>query len=362
MIKENMESRQIVFLIVMFIFGSSIIMGINTDVAQDSWIAIVIAIFLSLPLGLMYARIVKLNPGDSLFDIAEKLFGKVIGKVINIFITWYAFHLGTMVLCNFVKYIELSSLLNTPEVLVAALMVLVAVYIVKSSITTLGKWSAIILPIVMLIVLLTVIMAASSLDVNNILPLMSHSPDRILKGSMNILAFPLAETMLILCLACFFKKEDSPYKIYMGGLLIGGGFLLAVFLRNLLVLGAPMISNIFFPSYVAARIIEFGDFITRMEGVITINFVLAGITKIAVCLLAASKGMTKLFNTKNYKDLVLPSALIILAMSTFLYNSVLEMFDFIKIYSIYAFPFQIIIPLIIWIASERRAKKERVAS
>lgn len=357
-LKENMEARQIVFLMVMFIFGSSIIMGVNSSAKQDTWISILVAIIMALPMVLIYARIIKLNPGESLFDISEKLFGKIIGKIIIVLVTWYAIHLGTMVLCNFEKYIEITSLLNTPEILVAGLMVFVTIYIGKSSITTLGKWSSFVLPIVISIVVLTIIMATGSLDVNNILPIMGHSPSTIVNGSINIFSFPFAETVLLLCLGCFFKKEDSPYKIYISGLLIGGIILIIVFLRNITILGVGLVTETYFPSYAATRIIEFGDFLTRVEGAITINFVLAGITKIAVCLIAATKGISKLFNVKNYKDLIVPTGVMILTLCTFLYSSVLQMFGFIKVYPIYAFPFQVIIPIIIWIASEINVRKK----
>jgi spore germination protein KB len=51
-----------------------------------------------------------------------------------------------------------------------------------------------------------------------------------------------------------------------------------------------------------------------------------------------------------------------LTLSVILYINVMEMFDFIKIYPVYAVPFQIIIPVTIWIAAERKVRKDRVLS
>lgn len=67
MFKEMLSSRQAICIIVMFMFGSSVIMGVNTGVAQDSWICVLLAPFMALPMVLIYARIIKLFPEKDFF-------------------------------------------------------------------------------------------------------------------------------------------------------------------------------------------------------------------------------------------------------------------------------------------------------
>ena len=358
--EEKLSSKQVIFLISTFILGSSIILGTNADTGQDSWITLFTSIAMAFPLILIYGRITKLNPGESLFDMSEKLFGKIFGRIIIVLMTWYAIHLGAIVLCNFTKYIRITSLVNTPEIMVAIVLLISAFYMGKSKISTAGKWGTVILIFMILMVIFTIIISLSSIHTNHILPIMNHSFGEMLGSSIKNFSFPLAETVLFLCLGNFIKKEDSPYKIYIYGILLGSFILLVVFLRNLTVLGVDMMTSSYFPSFVAARVVGLDDFLTRVEGIITINFMLSGITKITICLIAASKGIAKLLNIQNYKDLVTPTGLIILALGSILYSSVMEMFDFITVYPLYAFPFQVIIPLIIWIASEIKARRLKV--
>jgi spore germination protein KB len=187
---------------------------------------------------------------------------------------------------------------------------------------------------------------------------MEHNSGIVFLDAINNYSFPFAETVLFLCIASIFKKNENPYKIYIKGLIIGGIIILIVVLRNLLVLGPNINNNMYFPSYITTRIVELGGRITRIEGAVTINFILAGITKVSICLLAAAKGISKIFNIRNHKELVVPSAIIILALCSFLYSNIIEMFSFIEVYTIYAFPFQFIIPIVVWIASEIKAKKK----
>jgi spore germination protein KB len=343
----------------LFIFGSSIIIGVNSDAGQDSWISLILAIIMMLPLAMMYARIIKLNPEESLFDILEKLFGKIIGRIIVVFMTWYAIHLGTLVICNFTKYINLSSLPNTPEILVAIVLLFITVYICRSQISTFGKWGIIILAIIILVWITTILIAIPNMEINHITPILNHSFNTILGSAIKDFSFPFAETVLFLCLGCFIKKNDNSYKIYLYAILLSGIVLFIVFIRNLFVLGVNIMTEMYFPSFVTARVLQLGDFFTRIEGVITINFIFAGITKIAICLLVASKGIAKVINIKNSKDLIVPTSLLFLAMGSIMYQNILQMYDFVNVYFIYAFPFQVLIPFIVWIASEIRNKREK---
>lgn len=343
----------------LFIFGSNIIVGIGTEANQDSWISLLLATVMVMPIILMYARIVKLNPEKSLFDIIERLFGKIIGKIFIILMTWYAIHLGSLVICNFTKFMKLSALNNTPEIMTTLILLFATIYIVRSPISSFGKWCNIVLTTIILTVTMTIIIGVPNMHFNHITPIMSHSFNDILSGAIKNFSFPFAETVIFLFLGCYIRKKDNPYKIYFLSLFLGSFIILVVFLRNIAILGSNVLVTSYFPSYLAVRLIQIGDFFSRIEGLIMINFILAGITKIVVCFIVAAKGIAKIFNNNDYKSLSVPVGLILLLLCTILYDSTIEMYNFLDVYTIYAIPFQIIIPFIVWIASEIESMKNK---
>ena len=71
-----------------------------------------------------------------------------------------------------------------------------------------------------------------------------------------------------------------------------------------------------------------------------------------ICLFAASKGIAKIFNVENYRQVVVPVTLFIMAFSSVIFENTHEMLEWAKIYKYYAFPFQVILPLIIYIVAE----------
>ena len=131
---------------------------------------------------------------------------------------------------------------------------------------------------------------------------------------------------------------------------------MVLFLQNMLVLGDHMLNNVYFPTYTTTRVIRLGDFLERIETFFTITVILAGFVEFGVCLMAAAKGMAKFFNVSNYKNILFPVMLLATGLSALLYRNVMEMFDFMDAYTWYALPFQILIPVVLWIVAEIRAR------
>lgn len=354
---ENATFAQIMFSIVLFNFGSSVVMGISDGVVQDAWIAIVLGAVLIAPVFCVYARLFRLFPEKDLFEMMRIVFGKVGAKVLTVLFVWYATHLAALVLRNFSEFTKIATMPETPQLPIMILMILTTIYLARSSMRAIGKWSLVVVFIVLSVVALTFAAAIPQLHFDDLMPFFEHSPAQVAQATFGVFSFPYAETVMFLCLAGSFEKKDNPYKLFLYALSIILLVFIAVFLRNLTLLGNALSSLNYFPSYVTARIIGISDFLARIEGSISSNFLFAGIVKIAVCLLAASKGVASLFNLEHYQPIVLPMGMLALALCAILYENTMEMFTFIKYYPYYAFPFQVILPLALWIGGEIYVKK-----
>ena len=240
--------------------------------------------------------------------------------------------------------------------MVGILIMTVIFYLVKSGTQTLGKWSFLMLFAVMTFVMITIILSLCCFDLKNIFPIMGHKPTSILKSSLETLAFPFAEIVLFLSISDSLQKNSKPKKMFLLALFIGGFVLIIAFFRNLTILGQSMVDNTFFSSYTTTRIIGIPGSVERVENLITTNFILAGIGKISVCLMSASKGAAKLFNIKEYNRIILPIGLLILALSTMVVSDTMDMFSSLPKYKYYSLPIQIVIPLIVWITAEVKHK------
>jgi spore germination protein KB len=273
--------------------------------------------------------------------------------------SWYALHLGSLVVDNFSQFIEIMAMPETPQLPLMIVMLALTTYLAASGVETLGKWAIVTLPILCLIVTLTVVMSLSQMDFTNIQPVMGTEFSKIAAGSLKLFTFPLAETVLFLGLAGSIKRQTNPYKLYIYATAFTVLILLVVMVRNIELLGPALMKIEYFPSYIAARIINIGDFLTRIEGSISMNFVIAGVTKITVCLLVAAKGIAHLFGITNYRKILICVSLLMLALSAILYDTAMEMFAFLETYQYYALPFQIVIPVIVWVFAEFKVRRQK---
>lgn len=356
--KEMISRRQGFCIIAIFIWGSSVVMGGSSDAGEDSWLSLLLAFAYTVPVLLIYGRIMRLYPEKNIFEVLELVFGRIVGSVVIALISWYALHLCSIVLCNFSQFIEIVAMPETPQLPLIIVMLSITTYLSMSGVETLGRWAFATIFIIVGVVILTIIMALNHMDFTNILPVMAHDFSKIANGSLKVFSFPFGETVMILGIADAVKKQISPYKLFINAAAFGALVLLFVILRNIELLG-NLTEIEYFPSYIAARLINIGDFITRIEGSISMNFIIAGITKITVCLLVAAKGIAHLLNISSYRRILIPVSMLALALSMMLYSSAMQMFGFMNVYPYYAMPFQVFIPVIAWLLGEIKIRRQK---
>jgi spore germination protein KB len=358
--KEVISNRQGIAMVTLFIMGSTLILGTGSDAKQDAWLAVIFSVVLAIPIIAIYCRILSLFPDKNLYDILNIVFGRVAGRVLALFFVWYAFHLGSLVLRNFQEFIKIVSFPETPEFIPIMFMGILCIWAVKEGIEVLGRFSQFIILILGFILITVIIISMKEANFDNLRPFLYNGFKPVLSSTFGIFSFPFAETVLFLAVFDFKAKRNNPYKVYYYALAIGSLTVFLVTIRNTLVLGADYIDQTFFPSYIVVGLINIGDFFQRIEVTVAVVLLFAGFVKISVCLLAACKGVGYIFKIGNYRQIVAPVGLLMMVTSCFIYQSIMEMMEWaFKVYKYYAFPFQVILPIIIWIVAEIKVKRQK---
>lgn len=359
MSRETISDKQAISMMTMFIIGSSVVLGVGSEAKQDIWLAIIIGILFASIIILVYVKIHSLFPEKNLFEILNAIFGKYIGKFISLLYIWYSFHLGALVFHNFFQFIKVVSFPETPEYVPLVFMGIVCIWVVKEGIEVLGRISFLFTIILTIIIIFVVSLNSIVMNINNIRPMLYNGFSPVLSSAFSIFSFPFAETVIFLGTFNFDKSKNNPFKIYYISLFFGGAIILLVSLRNILVLGCSFLESLYFPAYTAVELIEIGEFIQRIEVAVSVVFLYAGFIKISSCLFCTLKGIENLFNLDSYKVIAAPVGLLMMTFSCSLYENIMEMQEWaFLVYKYYAFPFQVIIPLIILIAAKIKIKKQ----
>ncbi|MHB8063248.1 MAG: GerAB/ArcD/ProY family transporter [Ruminiclostridium sp.] len=355
--KEIITNKQGIFIMSTFIFGSSIITGAGREAKQDVWLAIIIGLIMSFPMVFIYSSLLKLYPGKDLYDILKEVFGNVLGKIISLFYIWYSFHLGALVIANFSGFVNVTSFPETPQTIITVFVGLFCIWVVKAGIEVLGRWSAFAFPISVTIIVITIILSMTNINFINLKPIMYDGIKPVLTSSFGFFSFPLAETVVFVMVFNTLKNRDKTFKVFLSSVCISSTIIMAIAVRNILVLGASVTSSLYFPSYLAVRTLNIGDFFQRFEIVVALTFIFGGFVKVSVCLYAATLGVAKVLNIEDYRYLVAPVGFLMMNLACTIYQSMMEMFDWAtKTYPYYAIPFQIILPIIILVVAKIKIK------
>ena len=360
---EAISERQATILIILFIIGTSVLNGSGGQAKQDAWIAMVIAISWSIILLLMYSRILSLYPGKDLFDILQIVMGKFIGKIISILMILFTFHDGALILRNLSEFTNFLVFPDTPVVVPMLLFVMLLMWSLKEGIEVLGRWSEFFIWFVFLIILTISLLSIPQMDISRLKPILYNNYTPVLKNAFSNFSFPFGETVIFTMVFSNISKVKSYKKTFIVGLLVGGGVIFLVILRNILALGSENIFRIYFPSTMVASLIRLGPMIQRLEMLVVLQFLICVFVKVSICMFAVCNGISKVFGFDDYKFIATPVALLMLSFSIFVYNSTMEMaFWTLNIWPYYSFPFQVIIPFVVFILAEIRSRNTATKS
>lgn len=357
--KEKVTDKEAICILIIFIMGSTLIIGSGGQAKNDAWISGIVGVIMVIPMILIFSRLLSLFQGKDLFDILNIILGKTIGEIVSILYIWYAFHLGALVLRNFGEFINTVAMTETPMFVSLLSMALICIIAVRLGIEVIGRISAYFIPLLLFIIIFVQFLGVSQLQLNFLKPILGNPVSNILKGGFSTFSFPFAEAVLFMGVFSSLKTKKSHLKVYLWGILISGSILIIITIRNIAMLG-NMVGSFYFPSYAAVSRIHMGEFLQRIEVTVSIIFIFGVFIKTTICLLVACKGIGKVFKLENYRSIVIQTGLLMSYLSYIIYDNIMVMkYWAFKVYPYYAFPFQVILPIIIWILAEIKVRKNK---
>ena len=357
--KEFITTKQAIAIMVLFMIGSSMIHIINFVANQDFWIAYLFVILIALFVFFMYSRIISLFPQKNLLDIFIFLYGKIAGSIVYGAYVFYAFTLGCIIPRHFTEFIQTISLPETPQYAFAICIILVSIYIAKKGIETLGRWSLFSLPIIIFIFMITIIFSIKLFDLQNLKPFFQSSVSQIAENTWNSFSLPFGECVIFLLLFDSLKNGKKSLKVFYIGLAIGVTMIVLGLFRNILVLGIDNNKLLSSPSIGAVSVIQITSFLERIEVIVTIIFIICGLTKGTVLLMGASKGIGKLLQLDSDRPLIVPIGLLMLMFSFNFFENIMRLNEWFKSYRLFFLPLQVLVPLVTWIIAEIKTKTQK---
>ncbi|MCL2563383.1 MAG: spore germination protein [Oscillospiraceae bacterium] len=347
-------------ILLLFYLGS--ILNMPSDLGADGWIALLAGLAAAFPLLLLLARLVRIMPGMGLYEMLEYTLGRVLAIFVSVLYFAYFILLAAMTQVRYGVFVQLTSLTNTPMVVILILFAAVGVYLAKSGVETLGKWSVLTAAVVILSAVVLTLFAIPSMRVENLLPIATSGGRAIVRGGVRQAIFPFGGAVVMLALSGRLDCKANPYRVFLFGAAIACVFFVLTFLRDAAVLGAGSMDTLRYPFFQAAGVIRVGAIETRIESLAAVPILLAGVTKAAVYLFAAVGAVRRVLGVRAGRRVFIPAAIFSVGLAAVLSGHLGVWDSFPTVYLRIALLFQLGIPVLMWVAAEvKRIRRPVVA-
>lgn len=348
----KISGSQELLLMLNFLLASAFIIipsAVVSGAKQDGWMAIILATVTGIGIAMLYTTLGLRFPRQTLVQYAQLILGKIPGKIVGLLFMWFALHLGALVLRNFGDFMVVTLMPETPRIVFHMLIMFIIALALYGGLEVLCRFNQVLTPIVVISIIFIIILTftVKDFDLKNLLPVLEDGFIPVLKTSLIPITFPFGETVLFTMILPYINKPEEAKKAHVAAMIGAGILLTLITMAVLAVFGAGAV-NYLYSTYSLARCISIASIVERIEAIPISMWILSGFIKIAVCLYAFVTGSAQILNLKDYRPLILPSGVIMTALSVLVYENIMEQISFAtKVWPVYSLPFEVGIPLLL---------------
>lgn len=343
-------------MIISYMYGSVLFMSFMDVIAKrDAWLVIAVSFAAAIPFILTYIYLARRFPGKSLIQMNDIVYGPYLGKLISFLYAVFILVIFAMNISAIADYYAGNIMPETPKLIFMIVFTLVSAYAVKKGIEVIARISLFGVVYVVAYLIASVFLLLGNMDLSNFLPVFELPAKDYVQSMFIFTSIPLCNTVLFLMVFPSLNSVKKIGKYSLGGFAFAALTFFIVAIRNTAVLGpsAAIFTN---ASYEAARLINIGEILTRIELFIALAVTLTIFLKSCIMYYATVKSIGELCRVRKSSRLIIPAGIIAVALAMVLYNSSVDANEyFSKYHPFFTIPFEFIFPpLTLLIAKIRR--------
>lgn len=216
---------------------------------------------------------------------------------------------------------------DTPMIVFSIIIVVVSAYAVYNGLEVLSRFNQLFIPVTGLLVIVF-LLSTKDMKLTRLLPLFDTNMSSVLKGAVTPTMW-LAEIVTIGVIIPYLNKPKEAYRVVVLATLTNGFLLTASVLEALLIFAPHLTADWLYPIYNAVRVVSIAHIVERLESVILVLWLIGGFVKLGVFYYAAVLGSAQWLGLKDYRSLVVPLGVILVALSYLLYgNNIVDLLDY----------------------------------
>jgi spore germination protein KB len=312
--KSIINTKQLFSLVVLFEFGSAVVVGLGMNAKQGSWMAILLGMSGGLVLFIIYFYLYGNNSKLSLVVYLKILLGKYIGTVVAIIYIIYFAYIAARVLRDFGELVITEALLRTPIIVINFIMICAIAYGIYLGIEVLGRAAEIFFTFIVFLLFLffLTVFIAKIPNIHNLMPILGEGWKPVLNTAFPLtLTFPFGETIVFTTIFPHIDNQMKGVKAGLYAMIFSGLTLACITATNVSVLGVTVASDSTFPLLKTVGKVSIGKFIERLDSIAIFILIICGFFKIVIFTYGAITGLADLLKLISCNKLIIPACIAI---------------------------------------------------
>ncbi|WP_057914928.1 GerAB/ArcD/ProY family transporter [Peribacillus muralis] len=299
--KIKIDGFQLFCMMLIFMFGSNLLLTIGKGAKQDVWIVNLLSTLFGCLLYFVYISLFKKYPDLPMTGYIRKIWGKYIGSALSFLYIIYFVYLASRVLRDFEELLISSTYRRTSIITLGICMILVIIYGVHLGLEAFARVACLcfVIIIMALFILNIMFVLGGYTKLENLQPVLGNGWGMVWKEMIPTgITVPFGELITFTMILPYLNKSGSAVKVGFFAIILGGVSLTLNSIMLLSVLGPEAVLRSNFPSLTAVSYINIADFIERLDSLILILMIILGFIKISIFFFCAIIGAADLFQMK----------------------------------------------------------------
>ncbi|MCW3490121.1 GerAB/ArcD/ProY family transporter [Dethiobacter alkaliphilus] len=330
--------------------------GLVEIAGQDAVITTFLGGTLLILLTLLLVKLAHRFPQESFFAYSKKVWGKPMGLVIIASYLFYFYTFMVLLFQNFANANRLIYLQETPALIPLILMGLGAVWLVSYGFSSIVRFFQLFFPFFAITIIVVLLLGIREVQFENFFPILSRGIIPVLHGAIVYVGF-IQGVEVLLFVTPFLNDKNKILKPALGGIFAVILFSVFASVNAIGVLGAENTLEFTYPGIALLSAVELPGFaVERFELLLTLTWLIAIFTTMAIYIYLLSFGIIELFGLSHRKLTIgLVTAAIIGA--TYLIPNVTWMLVLREYYNYFTLIFIAVIPALTFLMAVIRGKE-----
>lgn len=331
---KNISSMEYNSLVWFLIRAGYIGVSISSLIAisgRDSWLSGIIALILGLIPIFIFSYLRNYDSKMNICDLNMHLFGGF-GKFVNIVLALGVFFVAQIAFLDMTYFINSQFLYKTPIWVISIVFIIPLVYSLFKGINAVSRTSLLMFYVVIAVIIFIILGIVSGVELGNLKPVFTADSGSILHGALILVAYNVLPLFFLLIIPKYKLTGYSSKKSLVFYFLAMLSLINAAFM-TIGIFGLELSLLYEYPEFHLLKKVQIGDFIDRMESILSMEWILALFVLLMIAVYFVSRTFEQTFKPKEKTNNIFKViiCLVLLVVNQFIFHTNGSANEFFKV-------------------------------